>query len=167
MFFSIYLVPRSLVTLLKVAVIRGKCIINCITEPTVLTDPTIMFAFKWSFCPFVILQEYKMKGLFLVEPVVGLYSFSAFLIFPLVQQYVYRRLWQELTNTTYPASDNTSRCAPNNNTNHSSYHQVSHKRDYRSRKKDRKEYFCCRLQLHITTKFATISSCKWSKSLTI
>lgn len=64
-----------------------------------------------------------MKRLFLVEPVVGLYAFSAFLIYPLVQQYVYRRLWQELTNTTYPASDNTSRCTPNNHTNHSSYHE--------------------------------------------
>lgn len=64
-----------------------------------------------------------MKGLFLVEPVVGLYAFSAFLIYPLVQQYVYRRLWQELTNTTYPASDNTSRCTPSNSTNHSSHHE--------------------------------------------
>ncbi|XP_039632613.1 solute carrier family 46 member 3 [Perca fluviatilis] len=65
-----------------------------------------------------------MKGLFLVEPVVALYAFSSFLIYPLVQQYVYRRLWQELTNTTYPISDNTSRCAENSNSsNHSSYHE--------------------------------------------
>ncbi|MEQ2157282.1 hypothetical protein GOODEAATRI_000260 [Goodea atripinnis] len=54
----------------------------------------------------------KMKRLYLVEPVVALYAFSSFLIYPLVQQYVYRRLWQQLTNTTYPVSDNTSRCAP-------------------------------------------------------
>ncbi|XP_053187857.1 solute carrier family 46 member 3 [Scomber japonicus] len=64
-----------------------------------------------------------MKGLFLVEPVVALYAFSSFLIFPLVQQYVYRRLWQDITNTTYPISDNTSRCAGNNSSNHSSYHE--------------------------------------------
>ncbi|KAM9846597.1 lysosomal proton-coupled steroid conjugate and bile acid symporter SLC46A3 [Aulostomus maculatus] len=64
-----------------------------------------------------------MKGLFLVEPVVALYAFSSFLIYPLVQQYVYRRLWQELTNSTYPISDNTSRCAP---TNSSSSNQSSH-----------------------------------------
>ncbi|XP_029028971.1 solute carrier family 46 member 3 [Betta splendens] len=64
-----------------------------------------------------------MKGLFLVEPVVALYAFSSFLIYPLVQQYVYRRLWQELTNTTYPASDNTSRCATNSS-NQSSYHEM-------------------------------------------
>ncbi|XP_040908249.1 solute carrier family 46 member 3 [Toxotes jaculatrix] len=63
-----------------------------------------------------------MKGLFLVEPVVALFAFSSFLIYPLVQQYVYRRLWQELTNTTYPISDNTSRCAANSS-NHSSYNE--------------------------------------------
>ncbi|XP_044077491.1 solute carrier family 46 member 3 [Siniperca chuatsi] len=65
-----------------------------------------------------------MKGLFLVEPVVALYAFSSFLIYPLVQQYVYRRLWQQLTNTTYPISDNNSRCAANSSSNHSSYHEV-------------------------------------------
>ncbi|XP_054481129.1 solute carrier family 46 member 3 [Anoplopoma fimbria] len=66
-----------------------------------------------------------MKGLFLVEPVVALYAFSSFLIYPLVQQYVYRRLWQELTHTPYPISDNASRCADNNSSssNHSSYHE--------------------------------------------
>ncbi|XP_070773439.1 lysosomal proton-coupled steroid conjugate and bile acid symporter SLC46A3 [Enoplosus armatus] len=64
-----------------------------------------------------------MKGLFLVEPVVALYAFSSFLIYPLVQQYVYRRLWQQLTNTTYPISDNTSRCAANSSSNHSNYHE--------------------------------------------
>ncbi|KAK2881987.1 lysosomal proton-coupled steroid conjugate and bile acid symporter SLC46A3 [Channa argus] len=65
-----------------------------------------------------------MKGLFFVEPVVALYAFSSFLIYPLVQQYVYRRLWQELTNTTYPISDNTSRCVTNSSSNQSSYHEV-------------------------------------------
>lgn len=74
-----------------------------------------------------ISQPLEMKGLFLVEPVVALYAFSSFLIFPLVQQYVYRRLWQDVTNTTYPISDNTSRCAANNSSNHSSYHEVSNK----------------------------------------
>lgn len=66
-----------------------------------------------------------MKGLFLVEPVVALYAFSSFLIYPLVQQYVYRRLWQDLTNTTYPISDNTSRCATNSSSNQSGYNEVS------------------------------------------
>ncbi|XP_011609991.2 solute carrier family 46 member 3 [Takifugu rubripes] len=62
-----------------------------------------------------------MKGLFLVEPVVALYAFSSFLIYPLVQQYVYRRFWEQLTNTTYPTADNTSRCLENNS--QSSYHE--------------------------------------------
>ncbi|KAM6907515.1 lysosomal proton-coupled steroid conjugate and bile acid symporter SLC46A3 [Xenentodon cancila] len=65
-----------------------------------------------------------MKGLYLVEPVVALYAFSSFLIFPLVQQYVYRRLWVQLTNTTYPISTNTSRCAASNSSiNHTSFHE--------------------------------------------
>uniref|UniRef100_A0A667Z6Q1 Solute carrier family 46 member 3 n=1 Tax=Myripristis murdjan TaxID=586833 RepID=A0A667Z6Q1_9TELE len=64
-----------------------------------------------------------MKGLFLIEPIVAIYSFAGFLVYPLVQQYVYRRLWQELTNTSYPISDNSSRCAANNSSNHSSYHE--------------------------------------------
>ncbi|XP_029375193.1 solute carrier family 46 member 3 [Echeneis naucrates] len=63
-----------------------------------------------------------MKGLFLVEPVVALYAFSSFLIYPLLQQYVYRRLWEELTNTTYPISDNTSRCTESGG-NRSSHHE--------------------------------------------
>lgn len=64
-----------------------------------------------------------MKGLFLIEPVVALYAFSSFLIYPLVQQYVYRRLWQELTNTSYPISDNSTRCAGNSSSHHSSHHE--------------------------------------------
>lgn len=63
-----------------------------------------------------------MKGLFLVEPVVALYAFSSFLIYPLVQQYVYRRFWEQLTNSTYPAADNTSRCLENSS--QSRYHEV-------------------------------------------
>lgn len=64
-----------------------------------------------------------MKGLFLVEPIVALYAFASFLVYPLVQQYVYRRLWQQVTNTTYPISDNVSRCAANTTSNHTSYHE--------------------------------------------
>ncbi|XP_075887780.1 lysosomal proton-coupled steroid conjugate and bile acid symporter SLC46A3 [Nelusetta ayraudi] len=63
-----------------------------------------------------------MKGLYLVEPVVALYAFSSFLMYPLIQQYVYRRLWQELTNSTFPASDNISRCAEPSS-NQSSHHE--------------------------------------------
>ncbi|CAL8306085.1 unnamed protein product [Gadus morhua 'NCC'] len=63
-----------------------------------------------------------MKGFYLVEPIVALYAFAAFLVYPLIQQYVYRRLWQELTNTTYPHDNNTSRCSHNDTSNHSADH---------------------------------------------
>ncbi|XP_037543895.1 solute carrier family 46 member 3 [Nematolebias whitei] len=64
-----------------------------------------------------------MKRLYLVEPVVALYAFSCFLIYPLVQQYVYRRFWVQLTHTSYPISDNTSRCAASNSSNHTNLHE--------------------------------------------
>lgn len=54
-----------------------------------------------------------MKGLYFVEPVVAIYAFASFMLYPLVQQYVYRRLWLEITNSSYPVSDNTSPCAAN------------------------------------------------------
>lgn len=60
-----------------------------------------------------------------MEPIVAIYAFASFLVFPLVQQYVYRRLWQDLTNSSYPVSDNSSRCAPTNGSNHSNQHEVS------------------------------------------
>lgn len=69
-------------------------------------------------------QSLKMKGLYLVEPLVALYAFSSFLMYPLIQQYVYRRLWQELTNSSFPATDNNSRCAEPSS-NQSSPHEVS------------------------------------------
>ncbi|XP_077361841.1 lysosomal proton-coupled steroid conjugate and bile acid symporter SLC46A3 [Festucalex cinctus] len=59
-----------------------------------------------------------MKGLYLVEPVVALYAFSTYLTYPLVLQYVYRRLWKQLTNSSYPVSDNTSTCATANASDH-------------------------------------------------
>ncbi|KAG9351768.1 hypothetical protein JZ751_023019 [Albula glossodonta] len=65
-------------------------------------------------------------GFFLVEPIVAIYAFASFLVYPLVQQYVYRRLWEELTNTTYPVEDRNSRCA-NSSSNHSSHHEVVQK----------------------------------------
>lgn len=67
----------------------------------------------------------RMKRLHYVEPIVAIYAFSSFMIFPLVQQYVYRRLWQDLTNSSYPVSDNSSRCAPTNGSNQTSQHEVS------------------------------------------
>ncbi|CAL8266375.1 unnamed protein product [Merluccius merluccius] len=49
-----------------------------------------------------------MKAAFLVEPIVALYAFAGFLVWPLVSQYVYRRIWVDVTNTSYPEHDNTS-----------------------------------------------------------
>ncbi|KAM9332209.1 lysosomal proton-coupled steroid conjugate and bile acid symporter SLC46A3 [Pholidichthys leucotaenia] len=64
-----------------------------------------------------------MKGLYLVEPVVALYAFSSFLMYPLIQQYVYRRLWLQMTNSTYPVSGSASRCATNGSSNHSNLNE--------------------------------------------
>lgn len=69
-----------------------------------------------------------MKRLYLVEPVVGLYSFSCFLIFPLTQQFVYRRLWEDITNTTYSENDNTTRCANTSDSNSTSFDEEVQKR---------------------------------------
>ncbi|XP_067289765.1 lysosomal proton-coupled steroid conjugate and bile acid symporter SLC46A3 [Pseudorasbora parva] len=60
-----------------------------------------------------------MKRLYLIEPIVAIYAFASFMIYPLVSQYVYRRLWLEITNSSYPVSDDTSRCAANTS-NHTS-----------------------------------------------
>uniref|UniRef100_A0A672K981 Uncharacterized protein n=1 Tax=Sinocyclocheilus grahami TaxID=75366 RepID=A0A672K981_SINGR len=59
-----------------------------------------------------------MKRLYFIEPIVAIYAFASFMVYPLVQQYVYRRLWLEITNSSYPVSDNTSHCAANS-TSHS------------------------------------------------
>uniref|UniRef100_A0A669CF02 Uncharacterized protein n=1 Tax=Oreochromis niloticus TaxID=8128 RepID=A0A669CF02_ORENI len=65
-----------------------------------------------------------MKRLLLLEPVMALCAFSYFLNAPLMQQYVYRRLWVQMTNTTYPISD-ISRCTANTSNNSNSYEVFS------------------------------------------
>lgn len=60
-----------------------------------------------------------MKRLYFIEPVVAIYAFASFMLYPLIQQYVYRRLWLEITNSTYPVSENTSQCAADSS-NHTS-----------------------------------------------
>ncbi|KAI4877749.1 hypothetical protein NFI96_016179 [Prochilodus magdalenae] len=52
-----------------------------------------------------------------IEPVVGLHAFAMFMTYPLLQQYVYRRLWQQLSGYPYPSSANQSHCS--NYSNHS------------------------------------------------
>uniref|UniRef100_A0A8C6SQ68 Solute carrier family 46 member 3 n=1 Tax=Neogobius melanostomus TaxID=47308 RepID=A0A8C6SQ68_9GOBI len=74
---------------------------------------------------FPCLCRNNMKGLYLVEPAVGLYAFSCFLIFPLIQQFVYRRLWEDITNTTYSEFDNISRCGNDSGINDTNYQEVT------------------------------------------
>lgn len=63
----------------------------------------------------------EMGCVLLIEPAVGLYAFAMFMIYPLLQQYVYRRLWFELSGTTYPA-ESLSHCS--NNHSYFTIHQV-------------------------------------------
>ncbi|XP_070991654.1 lysosomal proton-coupled steroid conjugate and bile acid symporter SLC46A3 [Oncorhynchus clarkii lewisi] len=63
-----------------------------------------------------------MVRVFLIEPVVGVYAFSMFMLYPLIQQYVYRRLWQQLTGAPYPTQMNYTHCS-DSSTNVSSIHQ--------------------------------------------
>jgi len=58
----------------------------------------------------------------LIEPAIGMYAFAMFMIYPLLQQYVYRRLWFELSGTIYPA-ESLSHCS--NNHSYVTIHQVS------------------------------------------
>ncbi|XP_038820740.1 solute carrier family 46 member 3 [Salvelinus namaycush] len=63
-----------------------------------------------------------MVRVFLIEPVVGVYAFSMFMLYPLIQQYVYRRLWQQLTGAPYPTQMNYTHCS-DSSINVSSIHQ--------------------------------------------
>ncbi|XP_052464203.1 solute carrier family 46 member 3 isoform X1 [Carassius gibelio] len=65
-----------------------------------------------------------MGRVLLIEPAVGLYAFAMFMIYPLLQQYVYRRLWFELSGTTYPA-ESLSHCS--NNHSYVTIHQAVQK----------------------------------------
>ncbi|KAF5896555.1 solute carrier family 46 member 3-like, partial [Clarias magur] len=65
-----------------------------------------------------------MPGLYLVEPVVAVYAFASFMVYPLVQQYVYRRLWQQITNTSYTEIDTSTECHTNSSSNLSQHEEV-------------------------------------------
>lgn len=54
-----------------------------------------------------------MRKVLLVEPVIVIYCFAFFLSLPLVQQYIYRRLWEEENNTTFIDYGNTTYCEQN------------------------------------------------------
>ncbi|XP_009303566.2 lysosomal proton-coupled steroid conjugate and bile acid symporter SLC46A3 isoform X1 [Danio rerio] len=53
-----------------------------------------------------------MARVSLIEPAVGLYAFAMFMFYPLLQQYVYRRLWFELSGFIY-TSESLSHCSSN------------------------------------------------------
>uniref|UniRef100_A0A8C8SMY8 Lysosomal proton-coupled steroid conjugate and bile acid symporter SLC46A3 n=1 Tax=Pelusios castaneus TaxID=367368 RepID=A0A8C8SMY8_9SAUR len=53
-----------------------------------------------------------MRKVLLVEPVIVIYSFAFFLAVPLIQQYVYRRLWEETSNSSL-IQNNTTSCEIN------------------------------------------------------
>ncbi|KAG7322308.1 hypothetical protein KOW79_013654 [Hemibagrus wyckioides] len=46
-----------------------------------------------------------------IEPVVGLHAFAMFMTYPLVEQYIYRRLWEQLSGSPFPVSVNQSHCS--------------------------------------------------------
>lgn len=48
-----------------------------------------------------------------IEPVMGLHAFAMFMTYPLLEQYMYRRLWEQLTGSPFPASINESHCSTN------------------------------------------------------
>ncbi|XP_076131291.1 lysosomal proton-coupled steroid conjugate and bile acid symporter SLC46A3 [Alosa pseudoharengus] len=64
-----------------------------------------------------------MGRVYLIEPVVSVYSFGMFMTYPLVQQYVYRRQWERIIGSPYPTElNNTSRCGGANLSNQSTQH---------------------------------------------
>ncbi|XP_042315697.1 solute carrier family 46 member 3 [Sceloporus undulatus] len=54
-----------------------------------------------------------MKKILVVEPVIFIYTLAYSLSSPLAQQYLYRRLWEESTNSTFTDGDNISHCGVN------------------------------------------------------
>ncbi|XP_026564717.1 solute carrier family 46 member 3 [Pseudonaja textilis] len=54
-----------------------------------------------------------MKKTLLLEPAIFLYVFAYSLTSPLKQQYVYKRIWEETTNSTFIVQDNISHCELN------------------------------------------------------
>ena len=51
-----------------------------------------------------------MGGSYLIQPVVAFYGFAFFMTVPLLQQYVYARLWEQLSSAPYSSSQN-AQCA--------------------------------------------------------
>lgn len=62
----------------------------------------------------------------LIQPVVGLYSFSLFMAIPLLQQYMYARLWEQHSDVPYALSGGVQ-CA-NGSSNLTATHMVKQKK---------------------------------------
>ncbi|NWQ79146.1 S46A3 protein, partial [Columbina picui] len=54
-----------------------------------------------------------MRKVLCVEPVIFIYVFAFYLTSPLVQQFIYRRLWEEEFNSTFISNSNASHCDQN------------------------------------------------------
>jgi len=54
-----------------------------------------------------------MRKVLCVEPVIFVYMFASSLTSPLVQQFIYRRLWEEEYNSTFVADSNATHCEQN------------------------------------------------------
>ncbi|XP_069825974.1 lysosomal proton-coupled steroid conjugate and bile acid symporter SLC46A3 [Dendropsophus ebraccatus] len=54
-----------------------------------------------------------MGFLYVVEPVMAVYCFASFASYPLMQQYVYQRFWEDKFNSSVFYSDNISHCETN------------------------------------------------------
>lgn len=54
-----------------------------------------------------------MKKTLLLEPVISFYVFAYSVTSPLKQQYIYKRIWEETTNSTFIVQDNISHCELN------------------------------------------------------
>lgn len=54
-----------------------------------------------------------MRKVLCVEPVIFVYIFAFSLTTPLVQQFIYRRLWEQEYNSTFISDSNVSHCEQN------------------------------------------------------
>lgn len=55
----------------------------------------------------------EMRKVLCVEPVIFIYIFASSLTSPLVQQFIYRRLWEQEYNSTFVSDSNVSHCEQN------------------------------------------------------
>nr|XP_006138983.1 solute carrier family 46 member 3 [Pelodiscus sinensis] len=54
-----------------------------------------------------------MRKVLLVEPAIAIYAFAFFLTVPVIQQYIYRRIWEETSNSSLMENTTTTYCELN------------------------------------------------------